>query len=304
MKKCILFNLLFSFLLLLILELIGRYAYLNIFYKNIKFEEKIKKIFKMEIIIPNKFSPNSSFYTEKFKTFKKNSSKKPICFVGCSYTEGMGLNYDETFAYKISKLTNRTVYLRGKGGTGLAFVYYQIAHKMIPNDVEYIIYTYINDHQKRLYTYTPYCESEMNLRYKINKNGQIKQINSNFGIFYSLYFVQIFQNKIAEIKREMDKKEYKLFKAIMSDLIVQMKKNYPDTKFVFLAYQEDEEDEKRIPTEISDFVKNLDCIYLDADELSGEKLSKEEWKSPKDKIHPSSQAWDKVAPNFIKALNL
>ena len=81
------------------------------------------------------------FHFQKLKPYIiiKNSQKRPICFVGCSFTEGGGLKTEETFAYKISRLTNRTVYLKGISGTGFSYVYYQIANKLIPKDVEYII---------------------------------------------------------------------------------------------------------------------------------------------------------------------
>lgn len=305
MKKILLWNFILIFIVCFIIEAISYCAYWYKYKDAIQIQWQNGNKVILEYHIPYSFNPNMAPYNdERIRTFKKQSNKKPLCFVGCSYTEGSCLSDEETFAYKISQKTNRTVYLRGITATGLAYVYYQILHKTIPTDTEYIIYTYIPDHINRLFQYQlGFWSTEMNLRYEI-KNGILQEVKNPFEIINSLYFVKLLEETLAIGKSDKEKQDYKLFKAIMSDMIIKFKQNYPNAKFVFLTYPENEEDSINSPKEIKDFVKSLGYIYLDANELSGENLGELKWKVKGEGLHPNTEAWDTVIPNFIKELKL
>lgn len=308
MKKIIITNILLFIVAFALCEAYAMYKYYYIMFadwmeRSKYYGHEVNMMYK----IPKEFDANNGPYNapEKNRVFIKNSQKRPICFVGCSFTEGGGLKTEETFAYKISRLTNRTVYLKGISGTGFSYVYYQIANKLIPKDVEYIIYTYIEDHHTRLYKYQIFMENpQMNLRYKIDKNGKLEQIHNHFNFINALYITKLFQENISENRAQKEKRDSKLFRAMMTDLMLQMKKNYPATKFVFLAYPQNNSEREKISPKFENFIKSLDCVYLNAEELSGENLGSQEWKIKGEGAHPSTEAWDKVAPNFIKALNL
>lgn len=238
------------------------------------------------------------------RTFRQNSTKRPICFIGCSYTKGSCLTDEETFAYQISKKTHRTAYLRGIDGTGLTQVYYQIKNKLIPQDTEYIVYTFISDHINRLFYYQiGFWSTEINLRYEL-KDGKIQEAKIYFPIHYSLYSTKLIQEKLANINSQKEQHDYILFKAIMADMMKEFKKNYPKSKFVFLLYETNDLYDTNIPIEIQNYIKSLGYIYLNANELSGEQLGNIKWKVKGEGMHPSAEAWKKVAPNFIKTLNL
>ena len=107
-------------------------------------------------------SIKSQDWDEFYKTahFKepifRNKDLKPIVLFGCSFAFGFGIDDEQTFSYKLSKYTNRTVYNRGLCGGGIQHVLYQLRredfYKEIP-EPEYVIYLYISNHIRRMYKY-------------------------------------------------------------------------------------------------------------------------------------------------------
>lgn len=323
-KKIILINL---FIFVLVCILVELFSYCAYFYKyreaiEIQWQNGNKVI--LSYWIPDLYNPNTSPYnyhiiqaqpdnsivhkifedTEPIRTFRQNSTKKPICFVGCSYTKGSCLTDEETFAYQIAKKTQRTAYLRGVDATGLTQVYYQVKNKLIPQDSEYIVYTFIYDHLNRLFHYQlGFWSTEINLRYEL-KDGKLQEAKIKFPILYSLYSTKLIQEMLSNINSQKEQQDYILFKAIMADMMQEFKKNYPNSKFVFLLYEQDDLYVTNLPIDIQNYIKSLGYIYLDANELSGEQLGNIKWKIKGEGIHPNAEAWKKVTPNFIKVLNL
>ena len=61
--------------------------------------------------MPKEFSPDDIVYNWHNRVFKKNGGKKPFAVVGCSFAEGSCLEDKQTFGYKVSDMTNRTLSL-------------------------------------------------------------------------------------------------------------------------------------------------------------------------------------------------
>ena len=87
-------------------------------------------------------------------------------------------------------------------------------------------------------------------------------------------------------------------------MTVQFKKNYPNSKFVFLDYPFEEKDYCKLPKDVVDYIKSLGFIYIEADALTGKQLGTLEYKVKGEGLHPSAEAWQEVAPKMVKKLGL
>ena len=257
---------------------------------------------------PVPFSPNASAYTWNNRIFeKKNSKKKPLTVVGCSFAEGSCLNDNQILGYKLSDLSNRTVYQRGVTASGLSYVYYQIDKKLIPvapNDSEYIVYVFIFDHLFRLYQHQlGFWSTELNLRYEY-KNGKIQQIKDFLPFVNMFYSTNLIQEFLSDKQGEKESQNFNLFKPMMIDMMKTLKKNYPNTKMVFLDYPQSDEEWCYLPEDIKKFIRDEGYIYVNANDLVGDNLGKREYKVEGEWLHPNEKAWDLVAPKLAKLLNL
>lgn len=259
--------------------------------------------FKIDYEYPKKFN-----YAEYKKTMRpvnyKKSTKRPILFFGCSFTEGLDLNKEQTLAYKISDLTNRTTYNRGKSSTGPQFMYYQLNDKNFKKEVpdaEYIIYTFIWVHFERLYNYRT-CQflNYLNLRYK-NVNNQLVEVKPTFAPIYSLYTIKNLQYGIEREKTVQEEKDNKLFNLMMDESFKLAQKKYPHSKFVILDYPDWHK--KRLPSKEVKDLQNMGFIVVDVEDLIGHSLDDRKYLL-EDNIHPSELVWDEVAPKLVKKLNL
>ena len=257
---------------------------------------------------PMPFSPDASAYTWHNRIFeKKNSRKKPIAVVGCSFAEGSCLEDNQILGYKLSDLSDRTVYQRGVTATGLSYVYYQIANKLIPTapkDPEYIVYVFIFDHFFRLYQYQlGFWSTELNLKYEC-KNGEIKEVKDFLPFMNMFYSTKLVQEYISDKKGEKESQNYTLFKSMMIDMMKNLKKNYPDSKMVFLDYPQSDESWCNISDDLKKFIADEGYIYINANNLVGENLGKREYKVEGEWVHPNEKACDLIAPKLAKELNL
>jgi len=237
-------------------------------------------------------------------TLYGDSKKRPILLFGCSYTQGAGLNDEQTLSYKLYKLTNRTTYNKGIGGAGaqhmLNMLEQEDFYKEVP-DAEYIFYTFIWDHILRLYGYylSPY-DNKLNLRYDF-KNGKLQEIKPVFVPFYSLYSVKRIQDYIKLKNATNDSEAFKLYTAIMVKSKKLTDKHYPDSKFIIILYKDGGRgifDRKQIKT-----LEKKGFIVIDAEKLLGHELISDKYRLG-DKEHPSEAAWDEIAPKLVQALNL
>lgn len=236
--------------------------------------------------------------------------KRPILFLGCSYVQGSGLKDEQTLPYKINKQTGRDCYKRGiaGGGVQLALDMFEkgLIKKEVP-DAEYIIYVYCTYHIARLYTYQlDYLETEINQRYKLKNDKLVKVNKPIFPIYYSSFLVKQIQKFIEKKLSMHEYKDYKLFNAVMLELLSQAKKNYKGVKFVILLYPSAEfinTDNKIMSDSEIEKLKSMGFIVINAEDLTKEPIRKLEYRTP-DRDHPAENAWDAILPELIKQLNL
>lgn len=278
--------------------------------KVMNLQNKVSKREGSKNELKPKFLLMKKFDYEKYKrnfrpiNYSKNSKKKPVIFFGCSYTQGAGLSNEQTLAYKVSKLTNRTTYNRGIGGTGTQFMLYQLKrndfYKEIPQ-ADAIIYTYISYHLGRLYTYriSPW-DDDINLRYEY-KNGELKEITPKFVPLYSLFTTRVIQDYIVRNFYIDKNKNFELFFIIMKECLRLARIHYPNVKFVILLYLDPTHDQLNA-TQVKRF-EDAGFIVVDAEKIVGHELRSDKYRI-EDKDHPSEKAWDEVAPKLTKKLNL
>ena len=220
-----------------------------------------------------------------------NYLSKPILLLGCSFTYGEGLKDNETFSYKLSKLTKRPVYNYGLRGLGLQEAIYLILknHIQIKEPPEYIIYTYIGDHEERL-LYSRIRGLE-HLSFKNKEGLPIYIQNANLSNrFYSLVLLNslINRNLPNDIKQRNTIEHFILFKNLIQ-------KNYPKAKII-VFYYEDNTYHNYVIDKINEI--GIETIKMKDLGIQSEKLPK------LIDGHPAASAWDIVVPKLIKYINI
>ena len=310
-KKIILYNLIFILILFIITEmfsyniLVKRYKHSIETYNNILGKKTIKTVMKYEkITLPDK----KVLYSDLRPIENRDNNKKPIILFGCSYTEGFGLNDNETFSKKLADYTNRTVINRGRRGTSLPFLYYQLSDKelvnSLPKNTEYIIYTLIPDHFPRLFRYRNFVlTGDHNLRYKIHNNKLVED-KPVFPALHSLFTSIIVEEYIANKRAENDIETEKLFSKLFEDSYNIIQKEFPEAKLVIIYLKNSSENDTHKYDETIDSLKNLgsnvDIIYIN--NLIPDLNEKKYWLE--DNGHPSTAAWDRIIPVLVKELKI
>ncbi len=310
--KIIIFNIFIFLLIFLTAELLSFGSY------RLKNRDKLKRLDDAGITQTvrytkaHRFNCEDKYYSDLFSdNVNTNSKKRPILLLGCSYVYGTGLDDTQTLAYKIHKLTRRSVYKRGfpAGGPQLALDMFDtgVMKKQVP-DAEYIIYVYLNYHLARLYAYQlDYIEAEVNQRYKL-KNGKLIKIKQpKHPFYYSSFLVKNIQHFIADRLSLKEYDNYQLLNAVLTELMNQAKKNYKDVKFVILLYpsadiMSDGRKELMDSFEIKK-LQEMGFIVLNAEQLTKEPIRNIEYRIL-DREHPNEKAWDTIAPALVKKLHL
>lgn len=181
-----------------------------------------------------------------------------------------------------------------------------IIQKQVP-DAEYIIYVYCSYHIARLYSYQlDYLETEINQRYKLKKDKLVKINKPIFPIYYSSFLVKQIQEFIEKLSSMKEYHDYKLFNAVMAELLSQAKKNYKDVKFVILLYPsiDNINNKNKILHDYEvEKLKQMGFIVINAEDLTKEPIRNLEYRID-DRDHPAEKAWDAILPNLIKQLHL
>ncbi len=244
--------------------------------------------------------------------------KNSIIVFGCSFAEGAFLEDNETFEYKLSKLTNRTVYNRGFSGFGLGQMVWQTKqpefYEDIKEPVDYVIYIYIFDHLRRIYEHK-YGHINVYLGYE-EKNGQLVEKNppmlqlNRFHIIKKLYTEYLFKKYYLSQKNK--DKNFDLIKLHFEEARKELQKRYPNVKFIILKHPCDTE---RTPFEVGYYIidsyttprwKELEDEGFIVKDLKtyipNINFESQEYTFPDG--HPNQKAWDAVAEKLVKDLNL
>ncbi len=232
-----------------------------------------------------------------------NYSKSPLIVFGCSYAYGQGLNIEQTFGYKLSAMTKRPVYNYSLPGKGLQNTLYMLQNNMTDPNIknpEYIIYIFMYDQIRRLYSTVCFHDFTGYPVYKMGNDG-LMHLKQDYYPIYKQFYTYYFFNNIFYIYvySHFMKKHSKLICAYFNTINAEIKKKYPDTNFVILMY---DANSNNFGLNFSSIDKSIKII--NTKDLSDISLSKEEYHLKKDDFHPNEKAWDVLLPPLIKTLNL
>ncbi len=258
-----------------------------------------------------------NYYEKLIKDFRgdvlaDDNTKQPIILFGCSFAYGSQLEWEQTFAYKLSKKTKRNIYNRSIGACGIQHMYYMLLHsdfyETLPKNPEYIIYVYIPSQMTRLHNYIYPSEMVSNgpyLHYDIKDNELVlrKEITQ-------LYKSFIFKRVMAEIDEKnhaQNQNAKEKNSKLATKLFIESKKmlldRYPQTKFVILRYNVDEDGEKDLEiSKMWDEMEEKGFTIIKSRDLIGRNYREDE--TTMDNIHPSEAAWDLLVPKLVEELNL
>ncbi len=224
--------------------------------------------------------------------------------MGCSFTYGNGLNYNEIFSTQLSDYIHHPVYNLGLDGACIKESLYIMRHPEIlnqlvqnKNQINYVIYTFIDQHFQRLYSDMcrkpePNFTADKNytyLKYKETKFSFYRSltyyyINNYFAFSINYNPVKLFNLYVKELNREIKK---------------QFKNNNKETKLVLLIYRND----NNLIEQGFDELKQNGIIVIDIKNLVKEDLTNLEY-TTNDKFHPNAKAWQVIVPALAKELNL
>lgn len=253
----------------------------------------------------------------------ENHNKKPILFLGCSYTYGWHLKPEETMPYTVEKLTNRYCYNYGVVGCGLETALYFLEQKKLKNELlknkpEYIIYTFMFDHLRRIDQSV--CFNTY-IKYGLLPDEKYNFLNN----FWTCKFI-----KGAEIKKYFNEINLETKTDFFFKLLETTKKEYeklfPESKFVVLIYSDVNQDlcpqffgenneNEEVINELFNIMysdkfkqkfKDLNITAVYTEDLIGRKMYKPEDRlvSDPNRPHPSAAAWGKIVPKLIEFCNL
>lgn len=322
LKKILAINILIIFVILVIAEILALISYRNR-YSELIFNQA--NLFDNPQEVINENMPHYSFPIRfdyavfekrmKYRVLKiDNSQKRPIVTIGCSYTEGAGLEENQTFAAKLHKLTGRTTYNRGLSGTGPQMVYRQLIDKDFKTDVpdaEYVIYTFIHHHLYRQFQtmFCPYT-SEINLQYTL-KDGILTEKLNPFWFMYWSFLLKTYFEYQTDLQYEQEfAQNLPMFLCFLKNSVEKMHELYPDLKFVFIEFPQSDlcsegykEGMYELTPENIKMIEDLGIIYINASKLAGHRFCETKYRLPYND-HPSEAAWDELTPKIVEKLGL
>ncbi len=297
--KIIIINLVLSIIFIIILDFICGCIMMSRI--GVAPGKLISEIYRNKFAETNYRKHDGGLWYIKENYIAQAGNKKPeIILIGCSFTYGDGLERKDAFYSVLSRYTNRTVYNFGISGQGpQEFLYvlkdeniYKLLHDT--NNTEYVIYTYIPDHKRRIYSTGRFpLGAEFYL-----KNGELKTDNHDGLKILFCYLYKTYKNLYWLISNYFDL-DWKLFEIYLNEMYKETQKHLKNkdkkTKFVVLVY------EKSFKKDKWDKINNENIIVIDLNTLIPD-LNNEEYKLPD--RHPSKQAWERIVPAISEKLNL
>lgn len=241
-----------------------------------------------------------------------DKSKPPIITIGCSFIYGDEIEQKDTFAYKLQKLSGRKVYNYGTPGHGPQHVLYKIQYspffKQKDLNPQYVIYIFITDHLRRMYTdYADYTNMTKYLKYT-KRGNHLLLIDNPLKIKLIDYIKitalgRIYNNFIW--KCSTDNAHFNLLKLYLTESKKSLNKKYKETKFVIIVYNSNKNSESVgiIPfhTDRWKEFEDLGFIVINWDNEKYDFLNHYDYITG---IHPSGKVWDRLTPEIIERLNI
>ena len=259
--------------------------------------DHLKKLFQV------RYSPNNNIGDTRYRHFpyiEKNktiATKAPIVLVGGSFTYGYDIDNNNTFDAQLKNKTNRYVYNLGICGGGPREILITLQNKelikKIYKEPEYIIYTYIPDHKRRLYVPLAF----LNANYKPIKNYTELKYYTPIWYIYKSFIYETIMNKIYNNKIIPNERINKFFNLYIKKINEEIKKQFGNnTKFIILIYYGADSHNWNEVEKQGIKVINLNSSYnIDTQQP--------EYKGT-DNEHPNAKAWEVIVPALVKELDL
>ena len=271
-----------------------------------------------ELVLMYKFT-NTNFFNKGYihknefrnPAIYKNSTKKSIILMGCSFFQDSFLAEDKIAHSLISKMTKRNVYnLAIEGSTPVEALY--ILKDLAPNfklkellnndtNIGHVIYAYIPLHTDFIKTCARYsCPI-----FKINKKEKELSLKRNplySTIIYQEFNFFIFQSyRFIFSKLFFLKRMQKLFDVLtlhVFEMQKEIKKNFgEDTKFTVLVVKEG-------GYENWEELKQQGINVIKLNEITDVNIDTREYAISDTNNHPNEKAWEVIVPALIKELDL
>ena len=232
-----------------------------------------------------------------------NSEKNPIVLFGCSFTYGHKIPINSTFHEVLSQYTNRPIYDRSYHGFGVNQMLYQLKneklYQIINKKPDYIIYTYIPDHIRRLYMpclYTIY--QYRGAFYKLNKNKKELSLRKNSMLYDRFSIVTFLYTKLFEnqYKKDADSLLLTHFWEAKKEVNIHWGE---DTKFIILKYFEDS-----VFNAIQPELEKAGYIIIDRNDLVPFKEFDKNYCLSEIDSHPNAIVWNEITKKLQRVINL
>ena len=174
-----------------------------------------------------------------------SETTKNLVFIGCSYTFGQGLNFDETFPYIIGKKTGFRTFNKGAPGSSPVNYLKDIREfqdsyfKNIPQEETTVVLTIIPEHIQRVFhpiSYLRTMSNKIDHPYVIEEQGQLKIatrfVDDFFASHHLRYYVSRLNFPVAMglDYPVIDEEEYRLFSRILIEIQSELKQRFPHVK--------------------------------------------------------------------------
>ena len=269
-------------------------------FEKMSFFEHSKSILRL-FISRFRYSTGSFYKADRFREIygSEYKNKPGIILLGCSYTYGVNINSNETFSAVLSDTIKRTVDNLGLPGEGIRGILNIISSDRVlnqfnidKNNIQYVIYLYMYDHQRRLYINLHAGEP----LYKI-QNGTLVKRNINRFLLNSYITFRFREN--AYIHSDVNY-NWKLFCMYLRAIEQEIHKNFrngdKETKFVVLVYvpSNGNEDWSLLENDNIEIVEANDLVEFD--------VASDEYKSF-DGAHPNALLWQLLVPALVDKLD-
>lgn len=257
---------------------------------------------------------NQEYLTQKYimgthedlqyrETINEKSKLAPIVLFGCSYTYGHMIPVNKIPSAILGKYYKNPIYNRSYHGAGPQLMLYQLEHEDFYNiipEAKFVIYTYIDDHLRRLKNpCIPSISNYMDIFYKkvssIDNNETLKRIEYNKEIKkpFLLYWLT-YQN----VSRKEN--DFQFLKMHLIQAKKNLSKHWGNTKFIFFVYDNDLSYDyiRLIEKELKQ--NGIITIYR-KDIIPFEDLDTR-YSLSKSDPHPNEKAWEYIIPELIKEL--
>ena len=247
--------------------------------------------------------------TYKKRIYNKNTKKKSILILGCSFAEGARLKRNENLAYKLSRKLDRRTYNQGYSGFGTSETLFLSRNDDFYNDIkiepEYIVYVYLTDHIRRIFADKYGLDKNVYLSYEEKDNRFIEKNP----LFLQLYRLSLLKRlKVKEIYERSINSDYddylfNTFKSYIKEVRKNLNNRFPNAKFIIIKYPIKDDEERFIYT--TDRWKELESegfIVYDVMKETNSDMTSSEYTVFDG--HPNEKAWELITNDLIKKLGL